>query len=194
MPKSLQAFHFNARKSGQIFKQLCHEKGISQSAIAARTGISYDTVGNVFAGKVQDVTFEKAFKFCVVLGVPIEVYMMLMLKDEEIDFRDDILLYDIQQDDVVPVTVMEATPVPSPVTESVTAVAAAAAAAPAPVQDPHVSTFTRDDISAVVDRLDRRHAAEIAELKAQHRQELDLFERHYEDAQQLIRQLIGRKE
>lgn len=168
MPDSLISFHFNPRKSGQIFKQLCKERGVSQAVLAAKTGTSYDTVGNVFSGKVQDIQFERVFKFCTALGVPLEVYMMMMLKDENIDFEDQVLLYNPQKDDVTPVSDMESTQIPSPVSDAVVAAAVAATAVPAPdavsISDDTRIVYAREDVTAILDRFERQHARQTADL------------------------------
>lgn len=194
MLETLESFHFNARKSGQIFKQLCKERGVSQAALAAQTGVSYDTVGNVLAGKIQDIQFERVFKFCAVLGVPIEVYMLLMLKDEEIDFRDQVLLYNPAKDESTPVSdVPDKTP--SPVTE---AVAAAAQAATVPQEMQEIvpegrNMYTRDDLVALLNRMERQHAQHIAHLQEQFAQERAAAREYHDRTHALLAHVIGKE-
>ena len=93
MDQSLITFHFNALKAGQIIKQFCEVRGISKASLAAKTGVSYDTVDNFFRGMVKEVQFERIFKYCVVLGVPLELFTLQWLEGEHIDFADEVLLY-----------------------------------------------------------------------------------------------------
>lgn len=126
MTYDLVHFHFNPIKTGQIIKQLCNDRGMSMSSLAKKTGITYDTMDNIFRGRVQDVKFEVLFKICCTLGLPIEVLMLLMLKDEDIDFMDHVLLYDNKEDEAIPVTDIDS--VPSSVPDTVIAAAEAVAA------------------------------------------------------------------
>lgn len=126
MACDLVHFHFNPVKTGQIIKQLRLGKGMSVSSLAKRSGITYDTVDNIERGRVQDVKFEALFKICCVLETPIEVLMLLMLKDEDIDFADQVLLYDNRGDEAIPSTDFDT--VPSSVPDTVVAVAEAVAA------------------------------------------------------------------
>ena len=180
MTYSLESFHFNPQKSGQIFRQLCKERGITKAALAARSGLSYDTVDNCLKGR-SEITFERVFKFCVVLGLPIEAYMLLLLKDEDIDFADDVLLYDLHNDDVKPISDERVPEVPSAVPDSVVdAASAAVGAAPAPPAIP--SGYSRDEMRALLDRIEHTHAAHVADLREQ-------LARQY----QIIRQLIDKR-
>lgn len=172
MAHSLESFHFNARKAGQIFRQLCKERGVSQASLAAQSGTSYDTVGNVFAGKVQDIPFERVFKFCCVLGIPIESYMMLMLTDEDIDFADRVLLYNSHEDEIIPASDIDPAQATAPVPDTVVAVAEAAASAEPPHADavPSVVSpctgYSRDDVSLLLDRIERQHLRHTEDLRA----------------------------
>lgn len=172
MSYSLEAFHFNPRKAGQIIKQLCKERGVSQTSLAAQTGTSYDTVGNVFAGKIQDITFERVFKFCCVLGVPIESYMMLMIKDEDVDFLDRILLYDSHDDEITSASDIDPAQATAPVPDTVVAVAEAAAAADSasadvlPAAHAPCSGYSREDVSLLLDRIERQHLRHAEDLRA----------------------------
>lgn len=162
MSHSLVEFHFNPRKLGLIIKQLCKDRGISKGALSSKTGVSYDTVDNIFGGKVQEVSFEKLFKFCCVIGVPIEVVMMLMVKDEDIDFRDDILLYDIEGDEALPVTNVDETQTPGPVSDTVSAVAGAVAAAEAPLDPVRKPAETAEHVAYLHQHID--HLTRLLEL------------------------------
>lgn len=174
MSYTLIDFHFNPRKLGQILKQLCKDRGISKASLASKTGLSYDTIDNIFAGKVQEVSFEKLFKICCVIGVPVEVVMMLMVKDEDIDFVDDILLYSVEANEALPVSDIDQSQTPGPVSDAVSAVAEAVAAAEAPSQDVRsaadvpCSGYSREEVSLFLDRIERQHVRHIAELTACH--------------------------
>lgn len=178
MTSSLEAFHFNARKSGQIFKQLCKERGISRASLAAQSGLSYDTVDNCLKGR-NELSFERVFKFCVVLGLPIEAYMMLMLQDEDIDFNDEVLLYDIAKGDSTAISEADVSPVPASVPNSVSD-AAAAATVPATPPQPPCAGYSREEMQSALERQERCHAEHLADLRDQiSRQD------------QIIRQLIS---
>ena len=126
MTYDLVHFHFNPIKTGQIIKQLCIDRGMSMASLAKKTGITYDTMDNIFRGRIQDMKFEALFKICCMLGLPIEVLMLLMLKDEDIDFMDHVLLYNNKEDEAFPVTDIDS--VPSSVPNAVLAAAEAVAA------------------------------------------------------------------
>lgn len=172
MAQTLESYHFNARKAGQIFRQLCKERGISQASLAAQTGTSYDTVGNVFAGKVQDIPFERVFKFCCVLGIPVESYMMLMLTDEDIDFLDRVPLYDSHEGEITAASDVDPAHVTAPVPDTVVAVAEAAAAAdPTPAEALAAASspctgYAREDVSLLLDRIERQHLRHIEDFRA----------------------------
>lgn len=182
MSYDLAAFHFNPRKAGQIFKQFCKDRGVSKSSLAKKCGTTYDTIDNIFSGKVQDITFERVFKFCVALEIPLEVYMMMMLKDEDIDFQDQILLYDNQEDNVLPISDIDTSQVPSPVPDTVVAAAEAVTAAesvPGEVRAPSDHTcpgYSREDVSMLLDRMERQHARQTAELQATNERLFKIFE------------------
>lgn len=167
MSESLITFRFNPQKSAQIFKQLCKERGIKRQSLASRTGISYDTVENCLKGR-GDLSFERVFKFCVVLGLPIESYMRLMLKDEDIDFADDVLLYNLANGEQLPISDDIVDDVPHAVPASVADAATAAAALPIV---PPVSTtgaiYTKDELAAILDRQDRSFASHVSDLRKQ---------------------------
>lgn len=134
MPQSLDAFHFNSLKLGQILHQYCKQKGISHATLQRKTGITRDTLKNIFHGGTQEVSFEKLFKICHVLEVPLSVIEMLMLKDEDIDFADSVLYYDPAKGDILPAADVdpEQLPVPETVVAAVEAVTAAETPAPQP--------------------------------------------------------------
>lgn len=136
MSCTLRDFHFNPVKLGQIIKQLCAEKEIKPSYICKCTGITRDTYDNIIRGAVQDVKFEQLFKICCVLELPVAVIQTLMIRDEDIDFADQIVYYDAANGEVLPVADVDAAQIP--VSNAVVAVAEAVAAAenpPLPVQN-----------------------------------------------------------
>lgn len=154
MSASLNEFHFNPVKLGQILKQLCKDKGISIAYLHKKTEITRDTIENIMRGAVRDVKFEQIFKFCVVLGIPVEALLLLMLKDEDIDFIDQVLLYDNKEDEAIPASDLDS--VPGFVPDTVVAAAEAVAAAENPPK-PTQNTRSADEyvafLQAHVDRL-----------------------------------------
>lgn len=136
MSCTLRDFHFNPVKLGQIIKQLCAEKEIKPSYICKCTGITRDTYDNIIRGAVHDVKFEQLFKICCVLELPVAVIETLMIRDEDIDFADQIVYYDAANGEVLPVADVDAAQIP--VSNAVVAVAEAVAAAenfPLPAQN-----------------------------------------------------------
>ena len=181
MAQSLVQFHFNPIKFGQIIRTTAKEKGVSPASMAAKTGLSYDTVGNIYSGKVQKIPFEYIFKMCVVLGVSVEVMMLLMLKDEDIDFFDDVFLYDTQEDTMIPAPEAVPTMVPGPVPDAVANVAIAAANTDPSPTDPPAGYYTIEDINRAVEQATARHDAIIAQMTESRQHLLQQHERHISD-------------
>lgn len=154
MSYNLRTFHFNPVKLGQILKLLMQERNVRASHISRATDITRDTIDNILTGKVHDVKFEQLFKFCCVLEVPMTVVESLMIKDEDIDFADQIVYYDTQSGDVLPMS--EVSVEQLPVSPAVVAVAEAVAAADKP-PEPAPNTKTTDEyiafLQAHIDRL-----------------------------------------
>lgn len=157
MSYSLRDFHFNPIKLGQILKQLRQDKDISVAYISKRTGITRDTLDNIFSGDVRDVKFEQIFKLCCVLEIPIEVLLILMLKDEDIDFMDQVLFYDNKEDESIPAT--DINTVPSSVPDTVVAAAEAVAAADNPPDPVRTSAEIPDNVAQL-----HKHIAKLMEL------------------------------
>lgn len=135
MACDLANYHFNPVKTGQIFKRFRLDLGMSITSVSKRSGLTYDTIDNIERGRVQDIKFEAMFKLCCVYCQPVEVVELLMLKDDSVDFMDQVLLYDNHQDESIPASNLES--VPSSVPDTVIAAAEAVAAtdiSPAPVQ------------------------------------------------------------
>lgn len=212
MPQSLVQFHFNPIKFGQVLRTYAKDRGISQVSMAAKTGISYDTVGNIYTGKVQKIPFEYVFKFCVVLGIAMEVLETLMLKDEDIDFEDQVLLYDTQEDANVPMNDVVPSLVPGPVPESVANAAIAATNAPTPTSEVPAGYYTIEDLNRAVAQanakheviiahmeesrahLIKQHEQHISDLKAQHENERVTAERYQRLLHRLIDGVMGKQE
>lgn len=164
MSYTLDAFHFSAEKSAKILRQYCKERNVSHSTLAKCTGCSYDTIGNVLSGKIQDLTFERVFKICVVLGVPVEAYMLLMLKDEDITFADDVLLYDPEHGGELHVQ-GTALPVGGIIPDSVAAVATPGLHDQRTMIPLDVEMYSRDELQAVLDRVTRCHEHHMADMR-----------------------------
>lgn len=210
MPQSLEQFHFNPIKFGQIVRTFAKDRGISQVSMAAKTGLSYDTVGNIYTGKVQKIPFEYVFKICVVLGIAMEVLETLMLKDEDIDF--EVLLYDTHKDTNIPINDAVPSLVPGPVPESVANAAIAAVNATPPPSEVPAGYYTIEDLNRAVaqanakheliiahmaesrDHLIQQHERHISDLKAQHENERATAERYQKLLHRLIDGVTGRAE
>ena len=130
MACSLAQFHFNSVKLGRILMHFAEERGIGKGALSRMTGISRDTITNIFNGDTQEVSFEKVFKMCVAFGVPMIAFEKLGVLDEDTDFADKIVMYDVASGEVLPATVVDIKSMP--VSDTVVAVAEAVAAAENP--------------------------------------------------------------
>lgn len=190
MPQSLEMFHFNPVKFGLIAKQSAKEKGISQASMAARTGLSYDTVGNIYTGKIQKFAFEHVFKICVVLGMSLEVMELLLLKDEEIDFMDGVLLYDTAADDVVPVQDVLPSMTPGPVTDTVMDTAIEATEKPKDNADIPYGFYTKDEVMERVEHATKHLSVEIDHLRSALKSAEEKNERHISDLKEQHRKHI----
>lgn len=200
MSQSLAMYRFNSMKFGVLCRQMAKEKHISQATMAAHTGLSYDTVGNIYMGKIQKIPFEYIFKFCIVLEVSMEVMLLLMLKGEDIDFKERILTYDSRKDEELPVPVALPSMTPGVVTDSVadTAVAVAAAApvleaaaASAPVPD-HIF-YTAEDIDHAVRKAKAEYEARIADLKEAFDKERESSAKHFDQLHQLAMGVLSHR-
>lgn len=126
MPQDLVTYHFNPIKTGQIFKQLRMDKGMSISSAAKRCGLTYDTVDNIERGRVQDIKLEAFLKLCCVYEQPMIMIVLLMLKGDDIDFIDKVLLYDNKTGGTLSASIFDSVPSIVPDTAVVAAEAVAA--------------------------------------------------------------------
>lgn len=178
MAISLQQYHFNSIKFGEITKQYAKSRGISKAALAGRVGVSYDTMDCVYRGSVQKISFELVFKIACVLAVPMEVIAMLWIKDDDIDFREMILHYDANHDK----TVLVPNDMPSFVPDAVADTAAAVAAS----EPPLAVIETTQQHHAETDRLEAVYAAHVADLREQLAHERAITAKYQDMMQELV--------
>lgn len=152
MPCSLADFHFNSVKLGQILQRFAEKCGMGKGAVSRMTGISRDTITNIYNGDTQEVSFEKVFKMCVAFGVPMIAFEKLGVLGEDTDFADRIVMYDTASGDVLPATEVDIKEMPVP--ETVVAVAEAVAAVENPPPTPHTHT-TEEYITFLQSHIDR---------------------------------------
>jgi transcriptional regulator with XRE-family HTH domain len=154
MPCSLAEFHFNSVKLGQILQRFAEQCGMGKGAVSRMTGISRDTITNIYNGDTQEVSFEKVFKMCVAFGVPMIAFEKLGVLGEDTDFADKIVMYDTASGEVLPATEVDIKDMPVP--DTVVAVAEAVAAVENPPQ-PTPNTRTKDEyitfLQAHIERL-----------------------------------------
>lgn len=181
MPKSLEMFHFDPVKFGLIVKQCAKEKGVSQTCLAARTGLSYDTIGNIYAGKIQKFAFEHLFKICIVLEMSVEVMMLLLLKDEEIDFEEQILLYDTAADDLVSVQEVLPSMVPGPVPETVADTAIEATEHRKGSMESSYGYFSREEVMEQIQGATEQLNSEVEHLQKSLQDNKEQHEKHIAD-------------
>lgn len=178
---NLYSFRFNPIKYGQIIQQLREEAGESTSSLAKRINETYDVVNNLQRGR-GGLSFERAFKLCTALRIPMESFMRLMLKDEDIDFWDDILLYDLSNGKIVPMSDPKVSEVPNAVSDTVATVASVAAAIPF---EPTSVQTSKEDTQAQLTRQASLYEAHIADLHA--------YIESLERTNKLLIDLLGRK-
>lgn len=198
LAQSLVAYHFNSIKFGQICKQYAKERKVSQPAMAAATGLSYDTVGNIYAGRVQKIPYEYVLKICAVLEIPLMAITMIMLKDEDVDFLDKVLLYNTADDAIVPVEDAVPTLVPAETPETVIATAANVTAAMpvieeacgVPVENIH-SGYTDDELRTIINKVSASYDMHIQDLKDVHQREQEASAKHCEQLYNLAMSLAS---
>lgn len=206
MSTSLADYHSNPVKYGAILKQYAKEGSFSQASHARHIGSTYDTVGNNYAGKVHNFSFDFVLKSCILFGVPLDVFALLLLQDEDIDFRDQLLALCSRPHggaEVTPVTDISAAVVEAVVPDTVAAVASAIAAVPDAEVAPAPATGSvpspQDCASAVLARADQDHADIVAHLAEsrrliieQHDKEVAVLRAEIERQDALIRTLLDR--
>lgn len=168
MPATLAEYHPSNDKIANILQQYRKERGISKVALGEKIGVSYDTVVNILSGKVQ-LKLETAIKLCVALAIPIGLLTQLILQNEDIDFADDVLLYDPVRDEVMSAVEHDVT-ASDIVPDSVAAAAADTTPPdPAPTVLPAAQAFdgyTREELTAVLDRVCACHEQHVADMRA----------------------------
>lgn len=166
MAYDLVHYHFNPVKIGQILRQYRLERGMSIASASRKSGLTYDTIDNIERGRVQDVKFEAVFKLCCVYAIPIEVFVQLAIKGDEIDFAHLILLYDNKDDEAIPVTEIES--IPSSVPDTAVAVAEAVAATDTPAEPVRKPAESPDHVAYLHQHID--HLTRLLELAIPHKE------------------------
>lgn len=90
MAQNLKNFHFDQDKSGKILNKWAKDAGVSIKTLGDDTGYTFDTINNSLHGKIKDLSLERVFKIATRTGHSVCEYILLMLKDEDIDFADQI--------------------------------------------------------------------------------------------------------
>lgn len=152
MPDTLATFHFNTLKIGHALHEIAKEQGYGCGKLSTITGISRDSIWNIFHGVNQEISFEKLFKLCHALHTPMVVIEMLALDGVDADFVDKVLYYDPSDGAVLPSSDVDISQLP--VDESVIAAVEAASSAEVPVPPPHRSDDS-DQITFLRSQVDR---------------------------------------
>lgn len=160
MPCSLADFHFNSVKLGQILQRFAEQCGMGKGAVSRMTGISRDTITNIYNGDTQEVSFEKVFKMCVAFGVPMIAFEKLGVLGEDTDFAHKIVMYDIASGEVLPATNVDIKSMPVP--DTVVAVAEAVAAADNPTDPVRRPAESPDYVAYLQQHID--HLTRLLEL------------------------------
>lgn len=83
---TIDVFHFDKEKSGNLLKKWLKENGLSQHHAANLTGIHQDTLFNCLSGRVQDIKFETVFKIALITGHTVDDYIREMLDGIDVPF------------------------------------------------------------------------------------------------------------
>lgn len=174
--QSLYNYKLNLVKTGVILQELRDSRKMSRSYVADSIGVSTDVIGNLEKG-LGGLSLERSIKLCVLYEIPIVALELLIVKDEDIDFRDSILVYDHQNDDATPITDKSVPEVPGVIPDSVVEAAASVDA-----NAPHIThDFHIGEHKAMLDTLLRVQAEHLADLREQLARQ-----------DQIIRQLISK--
>ena len=84
--KTIDIFHFDKEKSGNLLKKWLKNAGLSQHHAADLVGIHQDTLFNCISGRVQDIKFEIIFKIALITGHTVDDYIREMLDGEDVSF------------------------------------------------------------------------------------------------------------
>ena len=178
---NLVSYHLNPIKTGKIIQQMREEADESTSSLAKRIGESYDVVNNIQHGR-GGLTFERAIKICAAYRFSLESFMRLALKDDKLDFWKDIMLYDMSNGKLIPMTDPNVSDVPFHVSETMATVATVSADVHF---DPSATSPSREEMQAQFSRQAALYEANIADLHA--------YIESLERTNQLLTDLLGRK-
>lgn len=175
--QSLDNYKLNLVKTGVILQELRETRKMSRSYVADSIGVSTDVIGNLEKG-LGGLSLERSIKLCVLYEIPLVALELLIVKDEDIDFRDSILVYDHQNDDATPITDESVPEVPGVIPDSVVE-----AAASVDTSVPHIPhDIHLGEHKAMIETLLRVHSEHVADLREQLARQ-----------DQIIRQLLERR-
>lgn len=156
--QNLADFHFEPAKSGKILKKWIQDAGVSYAYVSKETGITPDTLNNCMRGLVQDLRIERVFKIGLVTGHTVDEYVFEMMKDEEIDFVDQVAeVYTAEKS----APVIETKPAPA---------SAPAHKEPHAVAFEEISQRLHAEQNEILDRFKNVYTAYVEQLKDQIRQ------------------------
>lgn len=181
-PQSLADFHFDPAKSGKILKSWIQNAGVSYAYVSKETGITQDTLNNCLRGLVQDLRIERVFKIGLVTGHTVQEYITEMLKEEEIDFADQV--NELNAQPIVAAVVEVPQPADVPIKPE---------AKPLPVDFEAYAQRLHLEQNEILDRFKLVYGAYIEQLKegreimkAQYERQIEALERkHQEYAEEL---------
>lgn len=153
MAHSLVSFTFNSVKAGKIIRHMRDEHDLSNDDIEDLTGIPAETVKNLIRG-TAGLTLERVFKLCVVFQIPLESFVALMVEGEDIDFADQILMYDPTQSKSTPITDASVTPIADTIPDAVAEAALSAPHAPPILRPEEYHATNANDLRAEIARQD----------------------------------------
>ena len=182
MTHNYEDFKLDLVKAGAILQSLRDECNMSRSYTAEHLGETQDIIRNIEKG-YGALSLERAIKFCMLYEIPIITLVMMLTKDSPQEVRNAILVYDHKNDDATPITDASVPNIPALIPDTVVEAAEAAPAVapiiPAPTLPEH---YSREDIRALLGRMEHAHSEHVADLREQLvRQD------------QIIRQLLERR-
>lgn len=189
--QNLADFHFEPAKSGKILKKWIQDAGVSYAYVSKETGITPDTLNNCTRGLVQDLRIERVFKIGLVTGHTVDEYIFETMKDEEIDFVDQIAeVY--TADNSAPVIETKPAPVSQPEHKETHAAAFEEISLRLHAEQNEILNRFKNVYTAYVEQL--KESREI--MKQQYEKQLDTMERqhreHYAEIEKAHRANIDR--
>ena len=167
MTHNYEDFKLDLVKAGAILQSLRDECNMSRSYTADHLGETQDIIRNIEKG-YGALSLERAIKFCMLYEIPIITLVMMLTKDSPQEVRDAILVYDHRNDGATPITDASVPDVPALIPAAVVDAAEAAPAVAPMISVPTLPEhYSREELRALLDRIEHAHAAHVSDLRDQ---------------------------